>query len=65
MCQICGKDLAGKDATADHIFPRAAGGKDELDNLRALCLACNGRKSDRLVIRSSGVNPRWLTGING
>ena len=33
------------DLTADHVVPLAAGGRDTLDNLQALCRSCNGRKS--------------------
>jgi diadenosine tetraphosphate (Ap4A) HIT family hydrolase len=31
----------------DHIVPRARGGKDDPDNLQALCYSCNSMKRDR------------------
>lgn len=65
VCQDCGKDLAGDDATADHIIPKSMGGHDALDNLRALCRRCNGIRQDRLLVRTSGFNPRWLSGLEG
>lgn len=48
LCQVC---LAGNKLTpahgVDHIIPRARGGKDELENLRAICKDCHDRKSGR------------------
>jgi 5-methylcytosine-specific restriction endonuclease McrA len=61
ICAYCG----GVATTADHVIPKDAGGKDELSNLVSACLRCNGRKSNRLIMRTSGVNPRWLTTTHG
>ena len=36
-CWNCG----GRATTVDHIVPRAAGGSDRPDNLRASCVRCN------------------------
>lgn len=58
-CQECGKDLEGADATADHIIPKAAGGEDRLDNLRALCRLCNGKRQDRELVRLAWASRRW------
>ena len=33
-------------ATVDHVTPLARGGDGSLDNLRACCLECNGKKGD-------------------
>ncbi len=60
VCCDCGKGLEGDDATADHVIPKAAGGRDELSNLRALCRACNGKKQDKTLVRLNWVNTRWL-----
>ena len=56
LCAYCGNEAN----EADHIIPRAAGGKDELANLVAACKPCNGRKSDKMLIRMNYINPRWL-----
>lgn len=59
LCVYCGRDAT----TADHVVPKALEGKDEMSNLVASCLECNGRKSDSVLLRSSGFNPRWLDGL--
>jgi 5-methylcytosine-specific restriction endonuclease McrA len=60
ICTSCGKELSGSDATADHVVPKGAGGRDEPSNLVAMCRLCNGRKQDRLVARVNWINRRWL-----
>ncbi|GAA2082239.1 hypothetical protein GCM10009840_17940 [Pseudolysinimonas kribbensis] len=60
VCTYCGKALEGDDATADHVTPREAGGRDEMTNLVAACRTCNGRKSDRELMRVDWFNTRWL-----
>lgn len=65
-CTYCGKQgLTGKDATADHVIPKDAGGTDDPSNLVAACRRCNGSKSNRLLFRSSWNNPRWLPELTG
>lgn len=59
LCNYCGRDAT----TADHVIPKAAGGTDDMSNLVAACLTCNGRKSDRMLVRLDYVNPRWLTRV--
>jgi len=56
VCAYCGKHLEGADATADHIIPVNAGGKDEMSNLLAACRKCNGMKQDKLYERSLWLN---------
>ena len=41
-CEWCGKAVAGRNATVDHIDPNAG---NEPDNLALLCRPCNARKS--------------------
>lgn len=35
---------AGREATVDHIHPKARGGTNRMDNLRVICRDCNERK---------------------
>lgn len=46
-CAICGKRFKNvKEATKDHIKPRAKGGTNDINNLQLTCMACNSRKAD-------------------
>jgi hypothetical protein len=47
-CFICGRhvDFSSEDWQVDHIIPRAAGGKDDLNNLAVVHRICNQKKSD-------------------
>lgn len=40
-CSICDKTLTDENMCIDHIFPKALGGSNNLDNLRLLCKECN------------------------
>ena len=62
-CVYCGKDLVGKDATADHVIPKDLGGEDIESNLVACCRADNGRKGNRVMIRMPWFNPAWLDSL--
>lgn len=42
-CHLCGAYGA---TTADHLVPRAAGGSDDLDNLRPAHQSCNSARQD-------------------
>lgn len=66
LCQYCGKDLTqeARDATADHIIPKDSGGTDEDSNLVAACRTCNGRKSNKVIIRMPWFNPAWLDSLS-
>lgn len=53
-CQDCGKrlrhdvsDRHPDKANIDHVIPRSKGGATVLQNLQALCRACNSKKSDK------------------
>lgn len=56
ICQHCG----GEATEVDHVIPKAAGGKDDLDNLVAACKPCNSRKGARVGARVTWFNRRWL-----
>ncbi|MCU1508398.1 MAG: endonuclease [Glaciihabitans sp.] len=60
VCTYCNKALEGDDATADHITPRVAGGRDETTNLVAACRSCNAAKQDKVMARVNWVNTIWL-----
>lgn len=63
LCVYCYKALEGDDATADHVVPLDEGGEDALENLVAACRRCNGLKSNKPVIRSTWLNPRWFAAL--
>lgn len=49
-CSCCGKKLTTKTMTMDHIIPLSRGGKNEAENLIALCPECNKRKGNMLYL---------------
>lgn len=48
-CAYCGKQLSMKELTIDHIMPTSHGGRDNIENLRASCKACNSMKGEGSV----------------
>lgn len=50
-CEYCGLSQASQEATfhIDHVFPRAAGGTSDFQNLALACVSCSLRKSSRLT----------------
>lgn len=65
-CAYCDTKLSLRTCTKEHVIPRSKGGKDDLLNVVAACVACNGQKADRtlkdsgMVLRD-GVELRHLT----
>jgi 5-methylcytosine-specific restriction endonuclease McrA len=49
-CCYCGRAATRAELHVDHFVPIAAGGSDDIDNLRAACADCNSGKSDRVLI---------------
>jgi hypothetical protein len=49
ICHLCEKPFTADDPpVADHVIPRAYGGSDDIENLRAAHRSCNGRKGATL-----------------
>jgi len=60
QCQSCGKELMGGDWTIDHIVPPGEGEPNhDISNLQSLCRQCNGRKQDRVLLRTAWKSSRW------
>jgi 5-methylcytosine-specific restriction endonuclease McrA len=65
-CQYCGRKLALRELTYDHVVPRAQGGKTTWENIAMACYPCNGRKGHRrpeqagMRLRKLPVAPTWL-----
>lgn len=62
-CQYCHKHLEGSDSTVDHVEPIALDPERVYrdDELVAACRRCNGRKSDKALIRMDYHSPAWFT----
>jgi len=48
-CGICGGLMFDEQKSIDHRIPLARGGNNDIFNLQMAHLACNQRKSDRLI----------------
>jgi hypothetical protein len=71
-CVWCGRAPWRTDLTAEHIVPRARGGRSSPENLTVACRSCNKRRGTRPVVSyvrwllDEGVCPRsdsLLTGL--
>lgn len=49
QCALCPRDAREVGWEADHILPLSMGGKNCLENMRTLCLACHRRETNRLI----------------
>jgi 5-methylcytosine-specific restriction endonuclease McrA len=58
ICITCNKDLIGEDWTIDHVHASDPPNHDIL-NLQSMCRACNGRKQDRTLTRTTWRNARY------
>lgn len=47
VCQYCGTKVTQRQATIDHVIPRAQGGKNKWENTVCSCYDCNNSKQDR------------------
>jgi 5-methylcytosine-specific restriction endonuclease McrA len=48
-CVWCGRQPWRSDLTAEHLLPRARGGRGSAENLAVACRACNKRRRTRAV----------------
>lgn len=51
-CQYCGE--RGGKLECDHVIPIAKGGRDDMENLKTACFACNRSKRDKLLSEWGG-----------
>ena len=47
FCYYCYEELPGEELTADHVFPRAKGGTNSMDNIIFVCKNCNSSKGKK------------------
>lgn len=50
-CRYCGRKAPNAELHVDHVFPRSAGGKNEIENLVTACVDCNLGKSDIILCK--------------
>jgi ATP adenylyltransferase len=58
-CELCEVSADVRALEVDHIVPRVRGGKDDPDNLQALCYSCNSMKRDRDATDFRGVRESY------
>jgi ATP adenylyltransferase len=58
-CELCGVSADVRALEVDYIVPRVRGGKDDPDNLQALCYSCNSMKRDRDATDFRGVRESY------
>ena len=56
ICGYCG----GTATQVDHIISKAHSGTDDMHNLVAACAVCNRNKSDKVLLRTQWVSPKYL-----
>ena len=64
-CELCGVSTDVRALEVDHVVPRSKGGKDDPDNLQALCYSCNSMKRERDDADFRGVGGRTGVGRRG
>ncbi len=65
ICSGCGKEVYGSDITLDHILPVSLYPDLRLDptNIQVMCRDCNSRKQDRIAVRLSYFNEKYVSGF--
>jgi len=56
-CQYCGQHAPNVKLEVDHVIPVEDGGKDEKDNLKTSCYACNRGRSGLRIIKTRRGKP--------
>ncbi len=65
-CQYCSRALTRREATYDHVTPRAQGGLTNWQNIVIACVPCNQHKGGRtpaqakMRLRKAPLRPEWL-----
>jgi 5-methylcytosine-specific restriction endonuclease McrA len=65
-CQYCKVFCTRKEATYDHVIPRALGGQTNWTNIVIACFTCNQRKGGRtpeqagMRLRTTPIKPKYL-----
>ncbi len=54
ICHYCGKSIAPKDLTLDHVVPVARGGRTTKGNCVPACKECNNQKKNLLPMEWEG-----------
>lgn len=49
-CCYCGAEVPKEELTADHVFPRAKGGSNDLNNIIFVCKNCNSSKGKKELL---------------
>lgn len=49
-CYFCGRKVAFKELTMDHLLPLGRGGRSTKDNLVPCCKSCNNKKKSMLPL---------------
>ena len=63
-CYYCKDEVEKKQATIDHVSPRASGGTEDLQNLVIACKPCNSKKAGRPIeLFKPDAGREWLSAV--
>ena len=49
-CIVCGRRLTPSTAVIEHLYPKAAGGNDDISNLQLVCVECNAKIGNKAFL---------------